>query len=181
MMNGELLCKVIQRVKVVARIEAFLILTVAALEFAIVPRRIRADQLVPDAQFGGCLFKQRRQITFTVGKIVRKLNTVVCLHTLYLDAAACVPRRQSAKKVCRRISRLLRIGSEKSQTAELINSGVLKQAKIRICDAAVRNDLYVHLNALSGMAHLLIMLWFVSLFGPETIPSLRITRNRFSG
>ena len=59
MMNGELLCKVIQRVEVVARIEALLILTVAALDFAVVPRRIRADQLVPDAQLGGCLFKQR--------------------------------------------------------------------------------------------------------------------------
>ena len=34
-------------------------LTVAALDFAVVPRRRRADQLVPDAQFGGCLFKQR--------------------------------------------------------------------------------------------------------------------------
>ena len=59
MMNGELLCKVIQRVEVVARIEALLILTVAALDFAVVPRRIRADQLVLDAQFGSRLFKQR--------------------------------------------------------------------------------------------------------------------------
>ena len=57
--DDELLCKVIQRVEVVARIEALLILTVAALDFAVVPWRIRADQLVPDAQFGGCLFKQR--------------------------------------------------------------------------------------------------------------------------
>ena len=39
MMNGKLLCEVIQRVKVVARIEAFLILTVTALHFAVVPRR----------------------------------------------------------------------------------------------------------------------------------------------
>ena len=59
MMNGELLCKVIQRVEVMARIEALVILTVAALDFAVVPRCIRADQLVPDAQLGGCLFKQR--------------------------------------------------------------------------------------------------------------------------
>ena len=49
MMNGELLCKVIQRVKVVARIETFLILTVAALDFAVVPRRIRLDAFHPDA------------------------------------------------------------------------------------------------------------------------------------
>ena len=57
-MNGELLCKVIQRVKVVARIETFLILTVTALDFAVVPQRLRADQLVPNAQLGGCLFIQ---------------------------------------------------------------------------------------------------------------------------
>ena len=41
MMNGELLCKVIQRVEVVARIETFLILTVAALDFAVMARGIR--------------------------------------------------------------------------------------------------------------------------------------------
>ena len=61
--DDELLCKVIQRVEVVARIETFLILTVAALDFAIVPRRIRADQLVPDATVHvgmagiGCVFR----------------------------------------------------------------------------------------------------------------------------
>ena len=59
MMNGELFCKVIQRVEIVARIEAFLIPTVAALDFAIVSWGIREDQLVPDARLGGCLFKQR--------------------------------------------------------------------------------------------------------------------------
>ena len=58
-MDDEPLCKVIQRVEVVARIEALLVLTVAALDFAVVPRRIRADQLVPDAQLGSRLFKQR--------------------------------------------------------------------------------------------------------------------------
>ena len=58
-MDDELLCKVIQRVEVVARIEALLVLTVAALDFAVVPRRIWANQLVPDAQLGSRLFKQR--------------------------------------------------------------------------------------------------------------------------
>ena len=66
MMNGELLCKVIQRVEVVARIEALLILTVAALDFSVVARRIGANQFMPDPQFGSRLLKQRRQITFAV-------------------------------------------------------------------------------------------------------------------
>ena len=48
------------------------------------------------------------------------------------------------------------------------------RAKLRACDAAARNDLYVHLNALFGMGHLLVRLWFVRLFrfwGPETFPA----------
>ena len=60
---------------------------------------------------------------------------------------------------------MLRVGGEEAQPCELIYGSVLKQAKLRICDATARNDLYVHLNALSGMVHLLIRLWFVSIFG----------------
>ena len=48
--------------------------------------------------------------------------------------------------------------------AELVNSSVLEQTKLRICDAAARNDLHIHLNALSGAGHLLVRLWLVSLF-----------------
>mgnify|MGYP004542656967 CR=1 FL=1 len=59
MMNGELLYKVIQRVKVVARIETFLLLTVAVFDFAIVPQRIRANEFMSNTQFGSRLFKQR--------------------------------------------------------------------------------------------------------------------------
>ena len=99
MMNGELLCKVIQRVEVVARLEALLILTVAALDFAVVPRRIRADQLVPDAQLGGCLFKQRLSIALAVGKAIGELKTIIRLDAFHPDAAACVPCRQLAKKI----------------------------------------------------------------------------------
>ena len=55
--DGKLLCEVIQGIEGVARVEAFLILTMAALHLAVVPRRVRTDQLMPDAQFGGCLFK----------------------------------------------------------------------------------------------------------------------------
>ena len=47
-MDDELLCKVIQRVEVVARIEALLILTVAALDLAVVPWRIWANEFVPN-------------------------------------------------------------------------------------------------------------------------------------
>ena len=64
--DSKLLCKVIQGIERAARVEAFLILTVAALDLAVVPRRIGANQFMPDPQFGSRLLKQRRKITFAV-------------------------------------------------------------------------------------------------------------------
>ena len=55
--DGKLLCKVIQGIERVARIEAFLILAVAALDLSVVARCVRTDQFMPDIQFGGCFFK----------------------------------------------------------------------------------------------------------------------------
>lgn len=52
-MDGKLLCKVIQGIEQAARVEAFLILAVAALDLAVVARRVRTDQFMPDIQFGG--------------------------------------------------------------------------------------------------------------------------------
>ena len=49
--------KVIQGIEQAARVEAFLILAVAALDLAVVARRVRTDQFMPDIQFGGSFFK----------------------------------------------------------------------------------------------------------------------------
>ena len=65
-MDGELLCEIIQGKERVTSVEAFLILAVAALHLAIVTRRIRSNELMPNLQLGGRFFKQRRQITFAV-------------------------------------------------------------------------------------------------------------------
>ena len=43
-------------------------LRVAAHDLAVMPRGVGTDQLVPDAQPVGGLFKQHLQITFAVGK-----------------------------------------------------------------------------------------------------------------
>lgn len=58
-MDGELFCKVVQRIKAVAGVKALLVLPVAALHFAIVSGRVGANELVPDPQFGGSGFKAR--------------------------------------------------------------------------------------------------------------------------
>ena len=55
--DGKLLCKVIQGIERVARVEAFLILAVAALDLSVVARCVRTDQFMPDIQFGGRFFK----------------------------------------------------------------------------------------------------------------------------
>lgn len=52
-MDGKLLCKVIERKERVARVEAFLILAVAALDLSVVARCVRTDQFMTDIQFGG--------------------------------------------------------------------------------------------------------------------------------
>ena len=114
-MDRKLLCEIVQRIECVAGIETFLVLTVAALHLTVVPRSIRANQLMPDAQLSSRPLKQRRQLAFTVGEAVGKLEAIVRLDTLHLDPAARIPRGQSAKKISRRIGGLLRIGGEEAQ------------------------------------------------------------------
>ena len=163
-MDSELLCKVVQRIERMAGIEALLVLAVAALHFAVVPRRIWTNQLMPNTKFGSRPLKQRRLLALTAGEAVGKLGTVVRLDTLHLDPAARIPRGQSAKEIGRRIGGLLRIGGEEAQARELVDGGVLEQPKLRIRDAFPRHDLHIHLHALSGMGHLLVRLGFVCIF-----------------
>ena len=163
-MDRKLLCEIVQRIECVAGIEALLVLTVAALHLTVVPRSIRANQLMPDAQLSSRPLKQRRQIAFTVGKTVGELEAIVRLDTLHLDPTTRIPRGQSAQEICRGIGGLLRVGGEEAQARELVDGGVLEQPKLRIRDALARHDLHIHLHALSGTGHLLIRLGFVCIF-----------------
>ena len=56
-MDRKLLIKVCKGIKAVGRIEAFLVFPVAALYFAVMPRRVRPDELVSDAKFSCRCFK----------------------------------------------------------------------------------------------------------------------------
>ena len=141
-----------------AGIEAFLILTVAALHLAVVARRVGPDQLVTDAQLGGSFLEQCRQIALTVGETVGELEAVVRLDTLHFYASAGVPRPQLAQEVRRGIGGLLRVGRQETQPRELVDGGVLEQAKLRIRDTAAGNDLDIHLHTLAGIGHLLVRL-----------------------
>ena len=65
-MDRKLLGEIFQRIKGVARIESLLILTMAAFHLAIVPWGIWPNELMPNAQVSGRLFKQCGQIALAV-------------------------------------------------------------------------------------------------------------------
>lgn len=51
-MDGELLCEVIQGIKAVAGVKAFLILPVTALHLSVMTWRIRANEFVANTELG---------------------------------------------------------------------------------------------------------------------------------
>ena len=64
-MDGKLLCKVIQGIERVARVEVFLILAVAALDLSVVARCVRTDQFMPDMPPRRKLFWNSRHSVIT--------------------------------------------------------------------------------------------------------------------
>ena len=90
-MDGELLCEVIQGIKAVAGVKAFLIFPVAALHLAVVAWSIGTDELVADAQTGGGSLKEGGQIPPAVGESVGELKAIVSLDAFHPDAPAGIP------------------------------------------------------------------------------------------
>jgi len=162
--GSELSGEVIQGVEAAAGIEAFLILAVTTLHFTVVAWSIGADELVADTQLGGSGLKQSRDIPLAVGKAVGKLKAIVCLDALYPDAPAVVPLEQPFQEVGGGVGALFRIGSQEAQTCELINGGVLEQAKLRVRNAPAGHHLHVYLDPLAGIGHLLIRLGLIRFF-----------------
>lgn len=89
--NGKLFVEIFEGKERVAGIEPLLVLAVAALDLAVVAGRVGANELVADAQLGGGLLKQCRQIPLAVGKPVGEFKTVVRLDTFHIDPTACIP------------------------------------------------------------------------------------------
>lgn len=147
-----------------AGVKAFLVLSVAALHFAVVAGRVWADELVPDAQPYSSGLKEGGKIPLTVGKAVGELKAIVGLDALHPDTSACIPLEQLFQEISRGVGALLRVGSQEAQASELINSGVLKQTEFRVGNTFAGHHLHVHLNTLAGIVHLLIRLWFIWLF-----------------
>ncbi len=64
--EGKLFRKVIQGIEGVGGIEAFLVLSVTALNFAVMPGCVRANELVPNTETLCRRLKQSRDILFTI-------------------------------------------------------------------------------------------------------------------
>ena len=124
-MDSELHCKVIQRVKAVAGVEALLILAVAALHFAVVARRVGTDELVADTQLGSGGLKQGGQIAPAVGETIGKFKAVIRLDAFHADSPAGIPLEQLFQEIGGGTGGLLRVGGQEAQACKLVNSSVL--------------------------------------------------------
>ena len=121
-MDDKLLFEVRKGIEAAAGIETLLVLTVAALYFAIVPWGVGPDKLMADAELLRGRLEQGGQIPFAVGKAVGELKAVVCLDTLHLDTPASIPLYQLFQEIGRGVGRLLRISRQKAQAGKLVNA-----------------------------------------------------------
>ena len=93
-MDSKLLGKVIDRVKAVAGVKTFLVLSVATLHLTVVSWRLGRDEFMPDAQLGSGNLKQGGEIPSAVGETIGKLKAIVRLHALHPDTSAGIPLEQ---------------------------------------------------------------------------------------
>ena len=88
-MNSELFFKISQGEGSVDRIKAFLVLPVAALEFAIMPGCVSTNELMPDSQVGSSFLKKGLDVPFTVGKrFVNSKPLLVWTHFTWMPLRA---------------------------------------------------------------------------------------------
>lgn len=156
LVGSELPGKVGEGVEAVRVIEELLIFTMAALDLAVVARRIRTNQLVPDAKVGRRGLKERGFCFVSPREAVRKLETVVRLDAFDAHPFPGKNAHDLFQEIGRGIRRLCRISPQDVIAGVFINGGVLEQAKVGIGDASPWNNLDVDLDAFSGMGHLLV-------------------------
>ena len=127
-MDGKLFLKVRQRKERMERIKSFLVFPMAALHFAVMPGRVRADELMADSQVGSGFLKKGGDVSITVGKTISKFETVISLDTFHMDTLAGIPLHQPFQEVSRGIGGLFRISRQETKPGELVNGGILEQA-----------------------------------------------------
>ena len=130
----ELLGKVVQREETVTGIKTLLVFPVAALHFAVMAMCAGTNELMSGTKFGGSGLKQGRQISSAVGEAVSEFKAIVCLDALCLDPPSGIPLKQPFEEFGRREGAVLWGDGQEAQTREFINSSILKQAELWVCD-----------------------------------------------
>lgn len=86
------------------------------------------------------------------------------MDTFHPNAPAGVPFDQLFQKVGGRIGGLLRICYQEAQSGKLVDSGILEQVQLRVCNTLARNYLHIHLDTFTRIGHLLVGFGVVRLF-----------------
>ena len=73
--------KILEGIELVGSVKGFVVLAMAALDLAVVPRRIGSDTLMPNAQVCESLIEQGGTIRFGGIHRIGEFGTVVCLDT----------------------------------------------------------------------------------------------------
>ena len=158
--DGELSFEIFKAEKAVGSIEFLIILAVAALNFAVVARRIWANKFVPYAKALQFPFKECWLVIAFWKQTIGKFSAIVCLNTFngkrkFFD--------HMAQELRGGISAVFLESLYVPKTAVLIQEGILEP----LCWLLLPNNtdlwhkLHIDLHSLTGILHLLIGLWYV--------------------
>ena len=98
-MGSELPTKVGEREERVRIIKTLLVFSVAAFDLAIVSGCIRSDQLMADAQGGGCGLKESLVAAILDRETIGELRAIIGLDALDFDAVKGIPGNSLSQEV----------------------------------------------------------------------------------
>ena len=136
-------------------IKTFIILPVAALHLAIMPRCIRAYELMADAVASQMLLKESRLVRGR-GKAVGELRTVICLDTLNRAGKSFY---QMFNKQGRGIGAVFLKGFHITPSGIFVDGSILEELftdDLTVDEAGRGDEFHINLEALAGVFHLLV-------------------------
>lgn len=149
--------KICERIKAVRSVEFFVVFTVATFNFTVVPRSVRTNQLVPDAELLQSFLKERWPLAAFWKKSIREFGAIIGL-----DAFNNIWKlfHDMTQKSGRRVSAVFLKRLQIAKSTEFIQKRVLKPLHSRFLShhANSGNEFDVDLNSLLWISHLLIRL-----------------------
>ena len=154
------------------RVEALIVLPVAAFHLPIVPGRIGTDQLVADAVLLQTFLKKSGFVPMG-GEPVREFGPVVCLDALDFSGKCLY---QMIHKLGGRVGAVFFKSLYKTPSRILINGSVLEKLlsdDLAVFEAGRRNEFDIHLDPLAGIVHLFVgfgdILWVRRMDGHDAL------------